>query len=199
MKTKERSPMSWVFEFAETHKSKYIQSILLALVGVAFSIAPYFVIADIVRHLIAGDGDLHHMLLQCLLMAGMWLGRVAFHALSTTTSHKATFQVLANIRKRCTDKLSRISLGDAQSRSSGELKNILVERIDSIETTLAHVLPEMTGNLCVSLVTLIYLFVLDWRMALAALITFPIGMLFFMRSEERRVGKECRSRWSPYH
>ena len=21
----------------------------------------------------------------------------------------------------------------------------------------------------------------------------------FMRSEERRVGKECRSRWSPYH
>src|SRR3712207_5178993 len=23
--------------------------------------------------------------------------------------------------------------------------------------------------------------------------------LFFSRSEERRVGKECRSRWSPYH
>ena len=22
---------------------------------------------------------------------------------------------------------------------------------------------------------------------------------FIMRSEERRVGKECRSRWSPYH
>src|SRR2546427_12281382 len=23
--------------------------------------------------------------------------------------------------------------------------------------------------------------------------------LYWMRSEERRVGKECRSRWSPYH
>ena len=23
--------------------------------------------------------------------------------------------------------------------------------------------------------------------------------IFFYRSEERRVGKECRSRWSPYH
>ena len=22
---------------------------------------------------------------------------------------------------------------------------------------------------------------------------------YMMRSEERRVGKECRSRWSPYH
>ena len=25
------------------------------------------------------------------------------------------------------------------------------------------------------------------------------GSLIWARSEERRVGKECRSRWSPYH
>src|SRR3989449_529794 len=30
--------------------------------------------------------------------------------------------------------------------------------------------------------------------------TFPVSLLLgSMRSEERRVGKECRSRWSPYH
>src|SRR5687767_12403626 len=26
-----------------------------------------------------------------------------------------------------------------------------------------------------------------------------IGLAAYLRSEERRVGKECRSRWSPYH
>ena len=26
-----------------------------------------------------------------------------------------------------------------------------------------------------------------------------IDIVFMVRSEERRVGKECRSRWSPYH
>ena len=26
-----------------------------------------------------------------------------------------------------------------------------------------------------------------------------LGDLLYHRSEERRVGKECRSRWSPYH
>ena len=26
-----------------------------------------------------------------------------------------------------------------------------------------------------------------------------VSMGMFTRSEERRVGKECRSRWSPYH
>src|SRR3546814_368691 len=39
---------------------------------------------------------------------------------------------------------------------------------------------------------------LQWVVMLA-----PLGFVFFLRSEERRVGKECvstcRSRWSPYH
>ena len=30
-------------------------------------------------------------------------------------------------------------------------------------------------------------------------ITTRTGIKFQLRSEERRVGKECRSRWSPYH
>src|SRR3712207_9443149 len=33
-------------------------------------------------------------------------------------------------------------------------------------------------------------------LGVAYVFTVPIGVL---RSEERRVGKECRSRWSPYH
>ena len=33
----------------------------------------------------------------------------------------------------------------------------------------------------------------------AAIITLGVGLPIFKRSEERRVGKECRSRWSPYH
>src|SRR2546430_725152 len=36
------------------------------------------------------------------------------------------------------------------------------------------------------------------RLRLRALIALPDGSAV-ERSEERRVGKECRSRWSPYH
>ena len=34
----------------------------------------------------------------------------------------------------------------------------------------------------------------DWHYVFA-----PEGVTVTTRSEERRVGKECRSRWSPYH
>jgi ATP-binding cassette subfamily B protein len=113
-------------------------------------------------------------------MVVIWFLRVVFHAVSTGTSHVATFEVLGNIRKRGLDKLARMPLGDVKERGSGELKNILVERIDSVETTLAHIIPEVSSNLFVVIAMLIYLFVLDWRMALASLITFPIGMLCYM-------------------
>lgn len=70
-------------------------------------------------------------------------------------------------------------LGDVQARGSGELKNILVERVDSMEPTLAHVIPEMSSNAAVVLATFAYLLMLDWRMALASLIPLPLGMVFF--------------------
>ena len=37
------------------------------------------------------------------------------------------------------------------------------------------------------------------KLLYAAAAVILLGSLLEMRSEERRVGKECRSRWSPYH
>ena len=94
--------------------------------------------ANIVRGLLEKTADFNFCLIQCLWMALFFaLGRL-FHAFSTTMSHKATFEVLANIRRRITKKLSRMPLGDVLDESSGTYKNIIVERVDSIETTLAH-------------------------------------------------------------
>ena len=39
----------------------------------------------------------------------------------------------------------------------------------------------------------------QFEIASAATSTEEIGNPVYPRSEERRVGKECRSRWSPYH
>ena len=49
-----------------------------------------------------------------------------------------------------------------------------------METTLAHLLPEMTSNLLAPVCVLVYLFTLDWRMALLSLVSIPVGMAFMM-------------------
>lgn len=180
MKQKERSAVSWLAEFAGEKKSLYIASVVFAILGVALSILPYIIIGDIVTQLIAGNKDWQFYLKDGIIMALFWVGRVAFHGVSTSCSHKATFHVLATIRKRLCDKLAKVPLGRVKDASSGSLKNIMVERVDSIETTLAHVLPEFTGNLIAPIAVFIYLLIIDWRMALVSLITLVIGMFAFM-------------------
>lgn len=177
---KEKSTFGWIFTFAGSKKSGYIISVCLAVIGAAFQVLPFFVMATIISKLLTGNKNLSVYLIDCVVMALFWLLWVLFHSLSTAQSHKATFAVLGNIRKQGLDKLTRMPLGDVQTKGSGELKNILVERVDSIEPTLAHVIPEMSSNAIVVLVTFVYLIILDWRMALASLITFPLGMVFFI-------------------
>ena len=50
-----------------------------------------------------------------------------------------------------------------------------MERVDAIETTLAHLLPEMTTNIVGALAVLALLFLVDWRMGLSMLIVVPLG------------------------
>ena len=176
---KSQSPIAWVLGQTGDHGGQYVLSVILAVIGVAFSVAPYFVVVGIVQGLMDGQQDFAFYLGKCLIMAALWLRRALFHALSTATSHRATFAVLGEIRKRCTEKLARMPLGTVLTQSSGALKNTLVERIDSIETTLAHIVPEFTANLLVPVIIEIYIFTIDWRMGLASLVTVPIGMFSY--------------------
>ena len=177
---KPQSPMAWVLSQTGDHGGQYVLSVILAVIGVAFSVAPYYVVIGIVRGLMTGQKELSFYLIRCAVMAALWLGRVLFHAFSTATSHKATFAVLGEIRKRCTEKLTRMPLGTVLEQSSGALKNTLIERIDSIETTLAHIVPEFTANLLIPIVILVYIFTIDWRMGFASLATVSIGMFCYV-------------------
>ena len=177
---KSPSPIAWALGQAGPHRGQFALSVILAVLGVAFSVAPYFAVAGIVKALMAGERDLAYYLARAGLIALLWLGRVLCHAFSTATSHRATFAVLGEIRKRCTEKLTRMPLGAVLAQSSGALKNTLIERIDSIETTLAHIVPEFTANLLIPVIITAYIFTIDWRMGLASLATVPLGMFFYI-------------------
>lgn len=169
--------IQWIFEFAGEKKGQYFVSVFFALLSVACAIAPYLVISKIIQELLVGIRDWTLFLKQSGIIALFWAGNVIFHAISTSLSHVATFNLLGNIRKRMCDKLTRLPLGTVLSMPSGSLKNIMIERIDSMETTLAHIVPEYTSNIILSIVLMIYLFVQDWRLALACLAVLPIGFI----------------------
>lgn len=175
---KKRSLLSWVLEFAGRKRSYFGASVVLAILGVAASFGPYLIIARIVRQLLAGNREWAFYLRQVMFMGLFWLVRMTLHSFSTSLSHVATFTVLGGIRKQLCEKLSRIPLGSVLDDNSGSYKNIIVERVDSMETTLAHIVPEFTANILLPIVMFIYLITLDWRLGLANLVGAGIGLVF---------------------
>ena len=176
---KKKSTTTWILEWAGQKKSSYVFSVILAIGNVVCKIIPYFIIIDVVKMFLNGSKNFNDYMYDAILIAVSFIIAELFHSLSTSLSHKATFTVLANIRKACCDKLARVPLGYVKDTSSGTLKNIMVERIDSIETTLAHVIPEFTSNLLGPVVILIYFFTIDYRLALWSLVPILVGFISY--------------------
>ena len=116
----------------------------------------------------------------CMIALAGFLIRSVLYALALSMSHRATFSVLKDIRERILAKLPKMPLGTIMNTSSGQMKQIIVDQVESMERPLAHLLPEMTSNLLVPVCILIYLFFLDWRMAFLSLVSIPVGMALMM-------------------
>lgn len=166
--------------FIRPHRSGFALSVVLAIISVASGLVPYFAVAEIVNLLISGEMDFSVYLQWGLIGLIAYFARSIFHGLSTRCSHEATFRVLSEMRRTIAEKLTRVPMGYLTATPSGRLKTTMVERIEQMEVPLAHIIPEMTANLLVPVALVIYLFVLDWRMALASLATIPLGMLCYM-------------------
>ncbi len=174
---KEQNIFKYIFKYAGVYKNKYIASIIYAFIGVIFSLIPYILMGKIVRNLVEGNKDISLYLQMSLLIAACWILRILFHNFSTNISHKTTFKLLGNIRKTLCDKLSRLPLGTVLETPSGAMKNIIVERVDSMETTLAHIIPEFTSNITAPIVMFAFIVAIDWRMALWSLATLPLAVI----------------------
>lgn len=85
---KTQFPIAWILGQTGDHGGQYVCSVILAVIGVAFSVAPYFVVVGIIHALMDGQKELRFYLTRCLIMAALWLMRVLFHALSTATSRQ---------------------------------------------------------------------------------------------------------------
>lgn len=179
MKEKKKSAVSWILEWAGQKRSAYVWSVVLAVGNVIFKIIPYFIIANVVKMFLDGNKEFKEYLIKAVGIVLSFIIAELFHSLSTSLSHKATFTVLANIRKSCCEKLARVPLGYVKDTPSGTFKNIMVERIDSIETTLAHIVPEFTSNLLAPVIILIYFFMTDWRLALWSLVPVVVGFFSY--------------------
>ncbi|MGI6462156.1 MAG: ABC transporter ATP-binding protein [Candidatus Scatomorpha sp.] len=168
--------MELIKQYVKKRVGQYIASIVLAVVGVIANLFSYVYMAKIIIELVDGNKNINFYLSICMVILLMFLIKEISAGISSLVSHTATFRSLGEIRNDISQKLFKMPLGDVMSRSSGELKNIIVEQVDSMETSLAHLVPEFTANIVGPLLLFIYMLMLDWRLALLSLVPLVIGL-----------------------
>ena len=167
-------------EVLKEHKGKVFTSALIAIIGVGLDVVPYFSVANIINNIVEGKVEIGAYIPYILAVLVGLLGSILFHELSTIISHNLAYRVIEGKRKKLVDKLSKISMGEIEKRSSGQWSQFMVETLDKMEQPIAHVIPEVIANLLIPIVLVVIIFIMDWRIGVANLLTIPLGLLFFM-------------------
>lgn len=174
-----KNTFSWLWDFTKGKRGTYLLSVILALLGVTCMLLTYICLAALIRALVTGGHNMDFYIKRGVQIGILWIMRYAFHGFSTYSSHGATFGLIGNARKKLLKKLGTMPLGAVQTRSSGEYKNIICDRADQVEPTLAHVVPEFTANIVGAIIMFIYMMHIDWRVGLWQLICIPAGIVAF--------------------
>lgn len=165
-------------EVLKRHIGQISFAVLVAVLGVFCGVLPYFAVAKIVEHIAGRTVDFTVYRTPILMITGGLLGSVIFHEISTLTSHNLAFRIIEDERKRLVRKISKLSMGEVEKRSSGEWTQFMVETLNKMEQPIAHVIPEVVANVIIPVVLVVTVFILDWRIGLANLATLPLGALF---------------------
>ncbi|MGI6176351.1 MAG: ABC transporter ATP-binding protein [Christensenellales bacterium] len=176
-----RSTFGSVLHFAKSCRWKMMFSILCAIVSVAGGFVPYYGVYQIILLFFTGNASMAGVLHWAMVCAAGYLVKFIFYGISTTLSHVSAYTILENIRLALTDRLMKAPLGVVLGRSAGQMKNIIVDRVETIELPLAHMIPEGISNLLLPTAVLAYLFSINWIMALATLVCVPLGALVYTR------------------
>ena len=198
---KQKSWISIVFSFASQCRGKIALSVLCAIISVVAGLIPYWSVYQIITLFIGGSPVMAEVWKWCWIGLGMaevwrwcWIGlgayaiRFLLYGISTSLSHISAYTILENIRLALAQRLMKAPLGTVIGESVGKLKNVLVDRVETIELPLAHMIPECISNLLLPVAVFVYLVCIDWRMALAMLVTLPFVLIVQQLCERRDRG-----------
>lgn len=161
--------------FMRPYSGVYYSSVIISVLSVFLNIGGYILAGKIVVELFESVVAWNQIVKIGIILALCKLGSGMTMNLSTWLSHQAAFNTLRDIRTAFTKKMLRLPLGYFEENGSGRLKTMLVDNVEGIEKTLAHMLPEMTGNLAGPVFLIIWMFFIDWRVALSMVVWILLG------------------------
>lgn len=181
---KETQGLGRLFELAGSKGKKLTLACCLSVLSSAARIVPFFTIYGVVRELLAhyaqaAEVDGGHIVRLAVITFGAALFYGVSAYFSSALSHTAAYDIIYDLRIKLMGKLSRIPSGYFTGTTQGAIKKIVSDDAEQLEAFIAHHICDIAAAVATPVFTLLYLFGMDWRLALVTLlpIFISIGLL----------------------
>ena len=146
-------------------RSALIASGVLQAVITLIQLAPFVLLVELARQLVAGAEASRLREIGFAAVALLGIGTLLGAAL-TLWLHVVDARFASDLRSRLLSKLARVPLGWFTARGSGSIKQLVADDTLSLHYLVTHAIPDAVAAVIAPLAVLVYLFVVDWRIAL---------------------------------
>ncbi|MBB2950536.1 ABC transporter ATP-binding protein [Sphingobacterium sp. JUb56] len=173
-----KSGIARLLEIAGRKKGLLFVSGFLSVMHALLSLVPYVLVFYIIRELT--KENINFSLVNTYIIYAILAAIISMLVffLSGVSSHIAAYNILFELRKFITAQVGKLPMGYLNNRNSGTLKKILSDDVERIENFIAHQIPDFVKGIALPIITIVYLFFQDWR--LAAISCVPLLVLAVM-------------------
>ncbi len=162
--------------FVKPYKERfYIIIALTVVLGILTAIRPILIQQTLDNHV--AKGDYSSMVNVMLLVFGLLLVQSVFQYVHTYLSGRIGQYVIRDIRVKLYSHLINLRLKFFDKTPIGRLVTRTISDVETLADVFSEGLAAMAGDLLQIVFILVFMFFMDWRMALIGLSTFPL-MLF---------------------
>jgi ATP-binding cassette subfamily B protein len=148
--------------------------VALSLLGAVAGVVPFIAVVELARALLPAidGGEVDHdriWVIVAVAVVALFVGLGAAFA-SGMVAHLADAELQLSLRQRIIRHLQRLPLGWFDTRSSGTVRKLVENDVTALHQLVAHTIQDVVTAVTVPVIGIVYLFVVQWQLALAALV-----------------------------
>lgn len=154
-------------------QSRLLVCRILAFASCIVAVAPYVALTHI-GDLLLNDGSHDDIKRSAIILVYAFLTQAFLYTLALAISHFADLRLRDTIQSNMVKTLARAPLSWFSDTSTGKVRKAINDDVKQVHTLIAHAPVEQTAAVAGPLVLLAYAFIVDWRLGLLSIATFPI-------------------------